>query len=194
MNGVPGCANHFTETEILKERWGFEGFIESDYTATKLRACPPVEPDEGPCGHGIAADGPEAARAALEAGTDSEMVSTNYLDFGEQLLEEGKLSMSRVDEDAVQQILTVKFKAGLFDHPYVNIAQIPEKTMQPEDVAAARAAASRSMVLPEKRERRAAALEGLKGPRRGHRANRRRGGTVVIPAFAVGRAQHCCSI
>jgi beta-glucosidase len=147
LNGVPGCANHMTETEILKERWGFDGFIESDYTAVaELRACPPVEPDEGPCGHGIAADGPEAARAALEAGTDSEMVSTNYLDFGEQLLEEGKLSIKRVD-DAVRRILTVKFKAGLFEHPYVDISQIPEKTMQPADVEAERTAASRSMVL-----------------------------------------------
>ncbi len=147
LNGVPGCANPLTETEILKKKWGFKGFIESDYTAVaELRACPPVEPNEGPCGHGIAADGPEAARAALEAGTDSEMVSTNYLDFGEQLLEEGKLSMSRVN-DAVRRILTVKFKAGLFEHPYVDISQIPEKTMQPADVAAERAAASRSMVL-----------------------------------------------
>ncbi|HXF30132.1 MAG TPA: beta-glucosidase BglX [Solirubrobacterales bacterium] len=147
LNGVPGCANHLTETEILKKRWGFKGFIESDYTAVaELRACPPVEPDEGPCGHGVAADGPEAARAALEAGTDSEMVSTNYLDFGEQLLEEGKVSMGRVN-DAVRRILTVKFKAGLFEHPYVDISQIPAKTMQPADIAAARSVASRSMVL-----------------------------------------------
>jgi beta-glucosidase len=147
LNGVPGCANHLTETEILKQKWGFKGFIESDYTAVaELRACPPVEPDEGPCGHGVAADGPEAARAALEAGTDSEMVSTNYLDFGEQLLEEGKLSMNRVN-DAVRRILTVKFKAGLFEHPYVDQSKIAENTMRPEDIAAERAAASRSMVL-----------------------------------------------
>jgi beta-glucosidase len=147
LNGVPGCANHLTETEILKQRWGFKGFVESDYTAVaELRACPPVEPNEGPCGHGVAANGPEAARAALEAGTDSEMVSTNYLDFGERLLAEGKLSMGRVN-DAVRRILTVKFKAGLFEHPYVNLSQIPEKTMQPADIAAERAAASRSMVL-----------------------------------------------
>ncbi len=147
INGVPGCANPYTETEILKHRWGFDGFIESDYTAVaELRACPPVNPDEGPCGHGVAADGPEAARAALEAGTDSEMVSTNYLDFGEALLEEGKLSMSRVN-DAVRRILTVKFKAGLFEHPYADLAQIPAKTMQPEDVKAEREAAARSMVL-----------------------------------------------
>jgi beta-glucosidase len=162
INGVPGCANHLTETEILKQRWGFKGFIESDYTAVaELRACPPVEPDEGPCGHGVAADGPEAARAALEAGTDSEMVSTNYLDFGEQLLEEGKLSMGRVD-DAVRRILTVKFKAGLFEHPYVDISQIPAKTMQPADIAAARAAASRSMVLLKNEEGALPLSAGLK--------------------------------
>jgi beta-glucosidase len=48
LNGVPGCANHLTETETLKKKWGFKGFIESDYTAVaELRTCPPVEPDEG---------------------------------------------------------------------------------------------------------------------------------------------------
>ena len=79
INGVPGCANHETETDILKHEWGFDGFIESDYTAVaELRACPPKNPDNGPCGHGVAADGPDAAQAALNAGTDMEMVSTNY--------------------------------------------------------------------------------------------------------------------
>ena len=49
INGVPGCANKYTETNILKQRWGFDGFIESDYTAVaELRACPPVNPDERP--------------------------------------------------------------------------------------------------------------------------------------------------
>ena len=87
INGVPGCANPYTETDILKKEWGFDGFIESDYTAvSETRACPPVNPDEGPCGHGTAADGPEAGANALMAGTDSEMVSTNIRDFGAQLL------------------------------------------------------------------------------------------------------------
>src|SRR4051794_35021513 len=84
INGVPGCATRYTETQVLKRRWGFDGFIESDYTAVaELRACPPGIPNPGPCGHGVAADGPDAARKALNAGTDSEMVSTNYRDFGE---------------------------------------------------------------------------------------------------------------
>src|SRR5215475_1393613 len=87
IDGVPGCANHETETDLLKNQWGFDGFIESDYTAVaELRACPPKNPDNGPCGHGVAADGPDAAQAALNAGTDQEMVSTNIRDFGKQLL------------------------------------------------------------------------------------------------------------
>ena len=87
INGVPGCANTEPETQILKKEWGFDGFIESDYTAVaELRACPPVKPDTGPCGHGVAADGPGAAAAALNAGTDSEMVSTNFVDFGSRLV------------------------------------------------------------------------------------------------------------
>jgi beta-glucosidase len=101
LNGVPGCANPYTETRVLKQRWGFDGFIESDYTAVaELRACPPVNPDSGPCGHGVAADGPDAARQALNAGTDQEMVSTNFRDFGPQLVSSGQVPMSRIDDAA----------------------------------------------------------------------------------------------
>ncbi|MGB9378036.1 MAG: beta-glucosidase BglX [Mycobacteriales bacterium] len=149
INGVPGCANSYTETNILKHEWGFDGFIESDYTAVaELRACPPKTPDSGPCGHGVAADGPDAAQAALNAGTDSEMVSTNIRDYGKQLLAQGRISMSRVN-DAVRRILRVKFRAGLFDHPYVDQAKAvdPASFLTPSDRAAARKAAGKSMVL-----------------------------------------------
>jgi beta-glucosidase len=149
ISGVPGCANHEIETEILKGEWGFDGFIESDYTAVaELRACPPKNPDSGPCGHGVAADGPDAGQAALNAGTDSEMVSTNIRDFGKQLLGQHRISMARLD-DAVRRILRVKFRAGLFDHPYVDQAKAadPASFVTADDRAAARAAAGKSMVL-----------------------------------------------
>jgi beta-glucosidase len=149
INGVPGCANQHTETDILKKEWGFDGFVESDYTAVdELRACPPVQPDSGPCGHGIAADGPGAGAAALMAGTDSEMVSTNIRDYGQQLLNDGRISMTRLD-DAVRRILRVKFRAGLFDHPYVDVstAADPASYGKPADLAKSRWAAGRSMVL-----------------------------------------------
>ena len=149
INGVPGCANSYTETDILKKEWGFDGFIESDYTAvSETRACPPVTPNEGSCGHGTAADGPEAGANALMAGTDSEMVSTNIRDYGAQLLSQHRITMSRLD-DAVRRILRVKFRAGLFDHPYVNQAKAtdPASFLTPADRAAARTAAGKSMVL-----------------------------------------------
>src|SRR5689334_266841 len=149
ISGVPGCANNETETAILKNEWGFDGFIESDYTAVaELRACPPKNPDTGPCGHGVAADGPDAAQAALNAGTDMEMVSTNYRDFGKQLLAEHRISMARLD-DAVRRILRVKFRAGLFDHPYVDQSKAvdPISFVTASDRAAARTAAGKSMVL-----------------------------------------------
>jgi len=147
INGEPGCANSHLETDILKQEWGFDGFIESDYTAVdELRACPPKSPDQGSCGHGVAADGPSAGALALNAGTDSEMVSKNIRDNGKQLLSSGQITSKRLD-DAVRRILRVKFRAGLFDHPYVDQAAIAGKTLQPDDRAAARKAAGRSMVL-----------------------------------------------
>ncbi len=147
INGSPGCANTDTETNLLKNQWGFDGFIESDYTAVaELRACPPVNPNTGPCGHGVAADGPQAAQVALNAGTDMEMVSTNYVDFGKQLVAQGKISISRIN-DAVRRILRVKFRAGLFDHPYVDPNKAAGAQLLPDAVAAERKAAGESMVL-----------------------------------------------
>ena len=147
INGVPGCANRYLENRVLKKQWGFDGFIESDYTAVaELRACPGVNPEGGPCGHGVAEDGREAAKKALNAGTDSEMVSTNYRDFGRSLVASGDVSMRRID-DAVRRILRIKFRAGLFENPYVDVAAAEGKQLLPQNRAAARRAAGRSMVL-----------------------------------------------
>jgi beta-glucosidase len=135
LNGSPGCANHETETDILKKEWGFDGFIESDYTAVAELI-----------NHGIAGDGASAAAAALNAGTDSEMVSTLIHDNGQQLVSQGRISMSRIN-DAVRRILRVKFRAGLFEHPYVDPTKADAAQLQPDAVAAARKASGESMVL-----------------------------------------------
>jgi beta-glucosidase len=147
INGVPGCANRYLETKTLKKRWGFDGFIESDYTAVaELRACPGENPAGGPCGHGVAEDGRDAARQALNAGTDLEMVSTNFRDFGRQLVASGDVSMRRIN-DAVRRLLRIKFRAGLFENPYVDVDAAQSKQLLPQNRAAARRAAGRSMVL-----------------------------------------------
>ena len=135
ISGTPGCAHKELETDLLKGKWGFDGFIESDYTAVSELI-----------NHGIAGDGAEAAAAALNAGTDSEMVSQHIRDNGEELLAEGKISQRRID-DAVRRILRIKFRAGLFENPYVDISKAESAQMLPDAVAAAREAAGRSMVL-----------------------------------------------
>jgi beta-glucosidase len=147
INGVPGCGNHETLTDILKGAWGFDGFVEADWAAVaEMRACPPVNPNTGDCGHGVAADGPDAAAQALNAGLDSEMTSTLIRDFGAQLLAQHRISMSRID-DAVRRILRVKFLAGLFEHPYVDVSKAESAQLRPDAVALARKDAARSMVL-----------------------------------------------
>jgi beta-glucosidase len=147
ISGVPGCANSELMNDILKGEWEFDGFVESDYTAVaELRACPPVNPDEGPCGHGVAEDGPAAGALALNSGVDSEMVSTNIRDFGEELLADGRISEERLD-DAVRRILRVKFRAGLFDDPYVNPDRADDAQLRPGALRQARRAVGRSTVL-----------------------------------------------
>ena len=92
--------------------------------------------------------GPDAAALALNSGVDSEMTSTLIRDFGAQLLDDHRISMKRID-DAVRRILRVKFRAGLFEHPYAPFtpAQAEAQMLKPDAVAAARKAAGRSMVL-----------------------------------------------
>jgi beta-glucosidase len=149
LNGSPGCGNSYLMNDILKGEWDFDGFVESDWTAVaELRACPPVNPNEGDCGHGVAADGPGAAALALNSGVDSEMTSTLIHDFGAQLLSQGSISMTRIN-DAVRRILRVKYRAGLFERPYS--VYTPEEAeaqmLLPDALEAARNAAGRSMVL-----------------------------------------------
>ena len=188
----PGCANPTPRPRSSSSEWGFDGFIESDYTAVaELRACPPVQPDEGPCGHGVAADGPAAAALALNAGTDSEMVSTNIRDYGKQLLADGKISMARVD-DAVRRILRVKFRAGLFDHPYVDVSQGREpRSCAPDDRG--RRARGRGPVdgAAEERRRHAAARPDQedRGDRPARRRPARHARPVVGPGPGRGRRQ-----
>ena len=149
INGVPGCGNDYLMNQILKGEWGFDGFVEGDWTAvSEMRACPPKTPDARKCGHGVAADGPEAAALALNSGVDSEMTSTLIRDFGAQSCSRNCISKKRID-DAVRRILRIKFRAGLFENPYAPFdpAQAEQQMLRPDAVIAARNAAGRSMVL-----------------------------------------------
>src|SRR5256886_242889 len=135
LNGVPASANPFTLTQVLRGGWKFDGFVVSDYPAVQELIH-----------HGLAANEKEAARLALNAGVDMEMVSRNFNQHGPDLLRNGQLSPATIDE-AVRRILRIKFRLGLFEHPYVDETRERSVILSPANVAAARELATRSMVL-----------------------------------------------
>ena len=135
LNGVPSSGNHFTLTKILRGEWKFDGFVVSDYTSVQEMIA-----------HGYAADGSDAARLGLTAGVDMEMVSRLYNQNGAELLRQGKINMREVDE-AVRRILRVKFRAGLFEHPYVDEAREASVILSQENQRATREGAARALVL-----------------------------------------------
>ncbi|GBC83327.1 Beta-glucosidase BoGH3B [bacterium HR10] len=135
LNGIPASANPFTLRTILRGEWKFDGFVLSDYTAIEELVA-----------HGLAADGAEAARLALDAGVDMEMVSRLYARHVPHLIREGKLSMATIDE-AVRRVLRVKFRLGLFERPYADEARERALLLRPDHRAAAREIAARSIVL-----------------------------------------------
>jgi beta-glucosidase len=135
VNGVPSSGNPFTLTKILRGEWKFDGFVVSDYTSVQEMIA-----------HGYAADGADAARLALTAGVDMEMVSRLYNQNGAELLRQHKMTLAEVDE-AVRRILRIKFRAGLFEHPYVDESREASVILSAENQRAAREVAARSLVL-----------------------------------------------
>ena len=135
INGVPASANPFTLTKVLRNEWKFDGFVVSDYTSVRELI-----------NHGVAANEEQAAALALNAGVDMEMVSRSFNLFGPQLLEQRKLSPATIDE-AVRRILRIKFRLGLFDHPYTDEAREPQSLLRLDSLSLARQIAARSMVL-----------------------------------------------
>jgi beta-glucosidase len=135
LNGIPATANAFTLKQILRKEWGFQGIVDSDWTSV-AELIP----------HGIANDGATAARKAFLAGVDMDMVSSLYHDHLAQLVQTGQVPETAVDE-AVRNVLRVKFALGLFEHPYVDETKEDAAMLRPEYVQLARDAAERSFVL-----------------------------------------------
>jgi beta-glucosidase len=136
INGVPASANRWLMTQVLREEFGFKGFVVSDYTA-----------DHELILHGYAEDDAHAAKLALSAGVDMSMQSGAYLNELPKLVAAGALSIAVVDE-AVRRVLNVKKALGLFDNPYRSLD--PSRSREvgtPEHRALARDGARRSIVL-----------------------------------------------
>jgi len=134
LNGIPPTANGYLLRQVLREEWGFEGFVVSDWDSVRqLRI------------HGLTEDDRESALAAAEAGTDMEMAGGAYMEHLAELVESGRLDMQLID-DAVTRILRLKFRLGLFDDPYSKQEQLPP-LLSKEALEIARVAALQSVVL-----------------------------------------------
>ena len=137
LEGVPASANKFLVTDVLKNKWGFKGFVVSDWGSFGEEI-----------NHGYAEDGKDAALKSLQAGSMMDMeaqVSEKYLP---QLLKEGKINMQQLDE-AVGKILYQKFKLGLFENAlkFCDEANEKNKIFTAENRAVALDAAKKSIVL-----------------------------------------------
>lgn len=113
LNGVPATGNRLLLRQILRDEWKYDGLVVTDYTAIPEMIA-----------HGYAANDSGAAFKALRAGVDMEMVSTTYFDNLKSLLGSGQIKMQSID-DAVRNILRLKFRLGLFEATTRPPGQIP---------------------------------------------------------------------
>ena len=136
MDGVPSHKNRWLLGRVLRQEWGFDGMVVSDYYAI----------DQMVSQHGVAADLADAARQAIEAGVDVELPDIAAYAKLADLVKDGRLSESVLDR-AVARILRTKFLAGLFEDPYVDPDRAQRVSNTPEHQAVALDAARRAMVL-----------------------------------------------
>lgn len=115
INGIPASADKFILRDLLKNKWGFSGFVISDWAAIKELIYWGYSKDEN-----------SAAKSAVEAGTDMDMEGGIYLPYLIDLVKQGKVKQEFVD-DAVRRILRVKYELGLFDNPYRFLDEKREK-------------------------------------------------------------------
>lgn len=134
---VPASGNKWLLKTLLRDELGFDGFVVSDYDAVHEMV-----------NHGVAADGADAARLALEAWLDMEMTSGDYINHGEALVRDGIISEKHIDR-LCRNILIAKYELGLFEDPfrYGGSERFAREIYKPESVALARKIARESMVL-----------------------------------------------
>ncbi|RRO11906.1 beta-glucosidase BglX [Flavobacteriaceae bacterium 14752] len=137
MDGIPATASYRLQTELLKDEWGYNGMIVSDWGSVEELST-----------HGVAEDFADAAKIAVNAGNDMGMESSAYAKHLVQLVEDGKVKESRIN-DAVSRILTLKYKLGLFEDPYKYCNEEREKNniYTKEHLELAYEAALKSIVL-----------------------------------------------
>ena len=135
LNDVPATGNKWLLTDVLRNDWGFKGFVVSDAFAVGSLTT-----------HGFARDGEDAAYKAATAGVNMDMASQTYTRSLANLVSTSKVNDAQLDA-LVLPILETKYELGLFDHPYVDESKVEAMLTRPEGLALERKIAGRSMVL-----------------------------------------------
>lgn len=132
-DGVPSTGNSFILKDVLRSEWGFDGLVVTDWaSSTEMIA------------HGFAADSKEVAMKAVNAGVDMEMVGNTFVKELPGLIKEGKVKEAEID-NAVRNILRIKYRLGLFENPYVD--EKANVLYAPSHLEAAKQAATESAIL-----------------------------------------------
>lgn len=134
-DGVPSTGNIFIVKDILREEWGFDGLVVTDWNSMGEMI-----------NHGFGTDKKDVAKKALEAGVDMDMMTFGYLSHLEELVRNGSIKETALDQ-AVRNILRVKILLGLFEHPYVNAEAGKAVQYAPEHLETARKSAEESAIL-----------------------------------------------
>lgn len=134
-DGVPSTGNRFIVNDILRDEWGYDGLVVTDWNSMGEMMV-----------HGFAADHKNSAALAIGAGVDMDMMTYGFIANLEALVKEGKVSEKQVDA-AVRNILRVKFLLGLFENPYVDPARAGKVLYSEENLDAARRTAEEAAIL-----------------------------------------------
>ncbi len=135
-DGIPASCNKWLMQTLLRDELGFEGLVVSDHSAIRELIQ-----------HGVAADGKHAAELAMNAHVNMNMASAEYIRYGEELVREKKVSAKDIDR-MCREVLTVKYRLGLFDDPFrYGNGRHKTEMYKPENMEIARDVARKSMVL-----------------------------------------------
>lgn len=135
IDGVPSTGNKWLLQDVLRGEWGFDGMIVTDWNSSGEMIM-----------HGFAKDLKDATDLAVNAGVEMDMMSYGYISFIEELVKEKKISEKQID-DAVRDILRLKFRLGLFDNPYVKEEGSGDVLYAPPHLEAAKQSAIESAIL-----------------------------------------------
>lgn len=135
VDGLPSTGNDWLLTDILRKEWGFDGMVVTDWNSSGELVS-----------HGYAEDLKHATELSVNAGVDMDMMSFGFIQHIKDLVAEGRISERSID-NAVRNILRLKFRLGLFENPYVDESLARKVAYAPEHLEAAKQCATESVIL-----------------------------------------------